>query len=201
MSDSKDILTFAGVIAGYLSFVRLLLGDVRGWCKRPRLEIGFNPTEDLREWDLLGASRKQKVATVHVRNNRRTPALRCVAVLRPISAPPGVTIGKKEFVLHWADTDYTTHSNIAEPVDMGLERRRLDVAFAIHVDEQAPQAGAWVAIPLALSVPARATQAFLAPGEYRFRLTVNCANGKGASMEFFISSPVTWTALSMRSAN
>jgi len=196
--DLKNVLALAGVMAGYLSFARLLWGDIRDWRKKPRLTVEFNLTEDLREWEVLGAGRKQKVATVHVRNKRKVPALRCVAILRPISAPPGVTVGEKEFVLHWADTDYTTHSNIAEPVEIGLERRRLDVAFTALFEGQVSPVGAWVAIPLALSVPTQAGQAYLPPGEYHFRLVVECANGKGVLREFFISSPTTWTALSMR---
>jgi hypothetical protein len=147
-----NYLAAAGVLAGYCSFIRLVWGDIRDWRKKPRLVIEFNLPENLKEWDVLGAERKQKVATVHVRNTRRTTVLRCVAVLRPISAPPGVRFEEKEFVLHWADTDYTAHSNIADPVDIGLERRRLDVAFTILVDGQASSVGAWVAIPLASSI-------------------------------------------------
>ena len=199
--DWKNVLALAGVVAGYLSFIRLLLGDIRDWRKKPRLRIEFNPKEDLREWDLLGAHRKQKVATVHVRNERGIPALRCVAVLKLISSPPGATMEEKEFVLHWADTNYTAHTNTAEPVEIGFERRRLDVVFAVLFEEQASPMGAWVAIPIALSMPASATQAYLQPGEYLFRLIVKCANGKGASKDFWISSPATWTGLSMRPQN
>lgn len=199
--ELKDVLTLAGVLGGCYSAVRLVWGDIRDWRRKPRLKIEFTLPEDLREWEVLDAGRKQKVATVHVRNSRRTLALRCVAILRPLSMPAGVALEEREFTLHWADTDYTAHSNISEPVDIGLERRRLDVTFAILVEGQAPQPGAWIAIPLALTIPAKATQAYLPPGEYRFRLMVECANGKGASKEFLISSPTVWTALSMRPTN
>lgn len=210
--DLKDSLTLAGVVAGYLSFFRLLFGDLLNWGKGPRLAIEFDPVEDIRQWSLIGGwgavgadqiprDRIQRVATVHVRNKRKTPALRCVAVLRVISAPPGVVI-EKEFVLHWADTDYTGHSNFAEPIEIGLERRRLDVAFTIRHEGQSPEIrGAWVAIPLALSDPARASQAYLHEGEYRFKLSVECANGKGASKDFLVKSPGAWTDLSMRPAS
>ena len=176
-----------------------MTGALIGWFKKPRLRIEFSLPEDLREWDLLGGGRKQKVATVHVRNNRRATAERCVAVLKLISAPPGVTVEEKEFVLHWADTDYKAHTNIAEPVDIGIERRRLDMVFTVSVEGRPPTVGAWVAIPLALSAPFLANQAYLPPGEYRFRLAVECANGKGASKEFLISSPPFWSGLSARS--
>jgi hypothetical protein len=200
--DMKDGLTLAGVVAGYLSFIRLVWGDIRDLRKKPRLVIEFDPVEDLREWDVLDGKRKQRVATVHVRNDRRNPALRCVAVLKPISVPHGVKIVEKEFVLHWADTDYTTRSNSAEPIEIGLERRRLDVAFTIRLEGQsAPIRGAWIGIPMALSAPVFANQAYLPPGEYRFKLAVECQSGKGDSKEFLVSSPETWTALSMRLAH
>ena len=83
--DLKDWLTLAGVLAGYFSFLRLLLGDFLNWRKRPRLAIEFDPVEDLRQWSVLGAKRLQMVATVHVRNERKVPALRCVAVLSMVS--------------------------------------------------------------------------------------------------------------------
>lgn len=202
--DVKDILAVVGAATGVFSFIRLLLGDLVNLRKKPRLAIEFDQNEDLKVWSVVGGKRKQKVATVHVRNKRRTPALRCVAMLRLISAPPGVVLGQKEFVLHWADTDYTGHSNYPEPIEIGLERRRLDVAFAV-LGEQFPAVpspeGAWVAIPIALSTPAQATQAYLHKGEYRFKLAVECANGKGDSKDFFVKSPETWVDLSMRPAS
>jgi hypothetical protein len=149
VSDSaKDVVTAVGAATGTFSFVRLLIGDIRDRYTKPSLSIEFNLPEDLREWEVHGAARKQKVATVHVRNKRRTPALQCAAVLRVISEPLGITIGEREYSLHWADTDYTMHSNVAIPVDIGLQRRRLDVVFTIlPTDKPAPE-GAWVAMPL-----------------------------------------------------
>jgi hypothetical protein len=198
--DMKDVLAVVGAATGCFSFGRLLWTDIRDRYTKPHLSIEFDLNQDLREWDVIDAGRKQKVATVHIRNKRRIPAVRCVAVLRVISAPLGVTVGEKEFSLHWADTDYSMHSNVAKPVDIGLERRRLDVLFTFLLAGHPGQEGAWVAMPMALSVPSDAMQAYLPPGEYRFQLTVACANGRGASKEFLVSSPRTWNALSMRSA-
>jgi hypothetical protein len=195
----KDIVTALGSAAGVYSFVRLVFGDIRNRFTRPHLSIEFNLPDDLREWGVHGAARKQKVATVHVRNKRRTPALECAAVLRVISEPLGVTVGEREYSLHWADTDYTMHSNVAAHVDIGLERRRLDVVFTVLPDRKASPEGAWVAIPMALAAPDHATQARLPPGEYRFRLTVACSNGNSTSREFTVNSPKDWSALSMRS--
>lgn len=195
--DLKWLGALGGIAAGYLSLLRLLWGDIRAWSQKPRLKIEFDSVEDLREWGLLGTGRQQKVATVHVRNRRRTTATRCVAVLRLVSTPPNVTIHQKEFTLHWADTVYTANTSIAEPVEIGQERRRLDVAFTYTQNLDSP-AGAWVAIPLALSAPGSAAQAYLPPGAYRFHLSVGCENGKGSSQDFAIDSPPSWRALSMR---
>jgi hypothetical protein len=193
----KAIATLRGTGAGYLSFVRLLWDDVRVWWRKPRLKIEFDPAEDLREWTLLGTRRKEKVATVHVRNRGKITASRCIAILKLISSPKGASVREKEFALHWADTDYSARTNTAETVEVGFERRRLDVPFTFVEAENSP-GGAWIAIPLALSAPVVATQAFLPPGEYRFLLSVACENGKGSSREFVVSSPQIWTDLSMR---
>jgi len=175
------------------STVKLVLQSVFDWRAKPFLKIEFDPAEDLGEWHLDGI-RQQKVGTVHVRNIHKNTAKRCVAVLRLLSVPSGVRVPQKEFALHWADTDYSTHSNVAERVEIGFERRRLDVVFTVN-----PLVGAWVAMPLALSVPAAAGQAYLPPGlNYHFLLRVGCENGKGDSREFTVDSPTVWTGLSMR---
>lgn len=93
--EVKDILAVIGASTGVFSFIRLLIGDFLNLRKKPRLTIEFDPKEDLRQWSVLGENRQQKAATVHVRNRRKTPALRCVAVLSPVSVPEGVTLGKK----------------------------------------------------------------------------------------------------------
>jgi hypothetical protein len=64
----KDVLALSSALTGSYSFVRLVWMDIRGCFKKPRLRIEFSLPEDLREWDLLDAGRKQKVATVHVRS-------------------------------------------------------------------------------------------------------------------------------------
>ena len=85
-------------------------------------------------------------------------------------------------------------------MDIGLQRRRLDVVFSILPNDQPSPKGAWAAIPMALSDPFHAAQAHLPPGEYRFRLTVACANGNATSREFIVNSPSDWKALTIRSA-
>jgi len=134
---------------------------------------------------------------VHVRNTGKTTASRCVAILKLVSAPIGVHVPEKESALHWADTDYSARTNTTEAVEIGFERRRLDVAFTFVEGESSPS-GMWIAIPFALSIPLAAAQAHLSPGEYHFSLSVACENGKGCSRGFVIISPQAWTDLSMR---
>ncbi len=180
----KSAYTLVGAGAGILSFLRLVWHDIRGWWMKPRLDIEFDPAEDLQTYHAPDAGWHRKFATVHVRRNGRDTAKRCVAVLKPVSVPAGVTLGQKEFTLHWAGVDYSAQTTGAEPVEIGLERRRLDVVFT---EMGQTQAGSWVAIPIALSLGA--AQAYLAPGEYRFKLSVDCENGKGCSKEFTVVSP------------
>lgn len=156
--DLSTTFTLAGVLAGYFSLGRILFGDIRNWYRNPRLEIEFDPSEDLKEWTLRERKRLQKVATVYVRNKRRVPASRCVAILKLVAAPTHALLPQKEFALHWADTDYSGYSYVAEPVEIGIERRRLDVAFTFTAARESSR-GAWVAIPLALSNTGAAPQA------------------------------------------
>jgi hypothetical protein len=123
--------------------------DIHGWWRQPRLAIEFDPVEDLGIWTLSAknAERIQKVATVHIRNKRKTIARRCIAVLKLVTAPKNVSV-EREFILHWADVDYSLRTVEPEPIDIGPERRRLDVAFTVERGSS-PLEGAWVAIPIA----------------------------------------------------
>ena len=98
---------------------------------------------------------------------------------------------KGQHAIHWADVPYSGRTTGAEPVDIGSEIRRLDVVFT---DENSP-GGAWLSIPMALSMPKITHQAYLPPGEYQIEITVSCENGRGDSKKFRVISPQAWTDL------
>ena len=52
-------------------------------------------------------------------------------------------------------------------------------------------AGCWIAIPLALSRPDMAYQAYLPPGEYTIRVRVMCPGGEGSRRTYRLVSPQT----------
>lgn len=57
--------------------------------------------------------------------------------------------------------------------------------------------GCWIAIPLALSRPDMAGQAYLPPGEYAIQVRVLCENGQGDVKAFRLKSPEGWQALAL----
>lgn len=60
---------------------------------------------------------------------------------------------------------------------------------------EAPSKGSWIAIPIALSVPSEANQAYLPPGNYKVEISVKCENGVGDTKIFAIKSPENWNEL------
>jgi len=118
-------------------------------------------------------------------------ARNCVAKARIVEHPENVTILQEVYPLHWADAPYSTVSTEAEPVDIGAEVRRLDVAFTVsHSSGQS-----WIAMPLALAVPDKAPLATLSRGEYVLEVEVSCENGKGDSAMLRLTAPDNWEDL------
>ena len=177
----------------------LVGGDMRRWSRRPRLQIEFELSRDVSQYNSSGTGWPRRFATVHVRNTGKDTAKHCVATVRVLSAPPEVELRQSEWTVHWAGVDYSGQTTGAEPVEIGHELRRLDVAFTAGPPEFPSQPGAWIAMPLALVMPAKTGQAFLPPGEYTIKLTVACENGKGSSSKFTLVSPPNWEGLSMAS--
>ena len=81
---------------------------------------------------ILNGLRYTKFHCIHVKNNGTTIAKRCVAKLKIIEAPHSITHldENEEYKLHWADIDYSYRTDEPEPIDIGSERRRLDVFFS-----------------------------------------------------------------------
>lgn len=150
----------AGGIAGMLALVWQFMREGASCRRRPVLRIEpFDPKTGLMTWaDQAGESRK--FVTLQVSNTRGRAAIRCVATLRVIKAPVGVGIRQPSFPLHWADVPYTADNSTMQPVDIGSEGRRLDVAFT-RLGQTEP--GCWVAMPMSLVLPIN-HQGLLAPG-------------------------------------
>lgn len=181
------ILAIFGGLAGIYYFFRLVWRDGKAFLARPRMKIAFDPKKDLRDWNFTDTGWKRTFATVHVSRKGKKTAERCVPIVEVISLPEGVQLVERQFSVHWAGVDYSGLSSGAEAVDIGPELRRLDIAFSRNDANKSE--GAWIAIPIALISEHGAGQAYLAPGDYTIRLTIECENGKADSKTFKLISP------------
>ena len=190
-----DYLFKIGSLAGLLSFLYLLFKDgIKHFC-RPKLEITYNKTRDLKVWAFTPPNNwVRKFATLHVTKTGSDTAKRCVAVMKIIKKPQGVANIQEEYALHWADVDYSLSTAAEQPIDIGLHYRRLDVVFT---DQRQGPKGSWASMPLALSGNLGINQAYFTPGEYEVEIKVTCENGKGDKARFKIISPDTWDKLDM----
>ena len=178
-------------MAGILALAWQTIKGIVDWRKRPVLRVRrLDAKRDILTWtfaDLQGQQRK--FITLQVDNNGQRTASRCIAILtiepRPNHLP------ENRFDLHWTGIDYNLIAAGAQPVDIGSEGRRLDVAFTVD-QQNAP--GCWLAVPVALALPIP-NQAFLPPGDYGAVLTVSCENGKGHSVRLRIRAPTRWQHL------
>jgi len=177
-----------------ISFFAKLGGWVTTFWNKPRLRVlPFDPAHNLAIWDLRGpVSRIQKVFTQEVRNGGRKTAHRCIALAEFWKAGADQTTGKL-FVLHWADVDYSFRTTGTEPVDIGPEGRRLDVAFTFQGQTQP---GCWVATPAALAAPALSGD-HLPPGDYEVRLEIKADNASSVVARFRVSVGQNWNDLTV----
>ena len=192
MAINWDILFKIGGLAGLTSFVWLVLKDLVRFYQKPKLQITFKKAIDLRTFFFEDTKWRRKFATLHIKNNGKDTAKRCVAVLRILKKPKVATNIEDEYAIHWAGVGYTAQTTGAEPVDIGPETRRLDVVFT-HAGQNIN--GCWIAMPLALSGSLRRNQAYLPPDEYEVEIKVKCENGKGDKAKFKITSPKNWEDL------
>lgn len=184
------VLGIIGTAAGLLASLRWVIKDIGNIVNRPTLKISQNL--DIKNWNFLNMGETRRFITLEVVNNKRQTAQRCVAVAEIVRRPIGVSHLQKTYPLHWADTPYSALTTGAEPVDIGMEPRRLDIAFTTPNDKDR----AWIAMPLALSAPGKVGQAALPKGEYVIRIQVSCSNGKGDSKLLKLLSPTEWQDLS-----
>lgn len=181
-------MAWVALVTPFLSFAK----DLIGYFRRPKLAIlPFDATRDLRTWNLFDLARTQKAFTAEIRVSSGKVAKRCIAILVITKQPPGVTLPETHYTLHWADTNYSGRTSGAEPVDIGPEGRRLDVAFT-HSAQQV--AGCWIANPMALAAPFP-NQAHLPARYYEGRIDVRTEYGDSASVAFRLRSPMNWADL------
>lgn len=183
------VLGIIGTAAGLLACSRLFIKDINNIMNRPTLKISQTP--DVKNWTFLNTGETRRFITFEVANKKRQTAQRCVAVAEIIKQPSGVTHLQKTYALHWADVPYSSLSTGAEAVDIGMEPRRLDIAFTTPNDRDM----SWIAMPLALSLPGKVLQAALPKGEYIFKIRVSCDNGRGDSKLLKVFSPGDWQDL------
>ena len=164
------------------SFIWLLTKDLVRLYQKPKLQITFKRNRDLRTFFFEDTKWTRKFANLHIKNNGRDTAKRCVAILRIFKKPHDATNIEDEYA----------KTTGAEPVDIGPESRRLDIVFT-HQGQNIN--GCWIAIPLALAGSLRKNQAYLLPGKYEVDIEVRCENGKGDKAKFEITSPDNWEDL------
>lgn len=183
----------ASRVAGLLAFVWQIADKATSFYGRPRLRLlPFDHQRDVGIWsDPQPNVPRRKFFTLQVRNTGSRAAVRCVATLQVHSLPPGVRIADPRFSLHWASSAVTNQTSGANPIDIGAEGNRLDVAFT-QEGQEIP--GAWAGTPLALSVLAL-HQSYLPPGQYEAVIKVQCDNGAGDELQVRIHSPTSWMDL------
>lgn len=219
------------IVAGLAAFAALLwiIGtSIKRYLDRPNLKIELDPQWKSKLMKYVGTEIVGKVSGLFVRNDGKILARRCIATLKVLEKPIEAKNLDNEHNLHWADVDYSLKTNEPETIDIGSEPRRFDVAFTpkheFKIDEElpanagptsptpppplisekfqeTPSKGSWIAIPIALSVPSEANQAYLPPGNYKVEISVKCENGLGDTKIFNIKSPENWNELDIELSN
>lgn len=189
MGADTSWVAILGAVAGVLASLRWFINDVRNFTNKPKLVISEGPS--LRNWHFIGTTQVRRFVNFEVASKKGRTARRCVAKAIIIQHPANITHLEKEYTLHWADVPYSTLSTGAEPVDIGLEPRRLDIVFTVP-----NQSGkSWLAMPLALTAPGSVPQATLPQGEYILKVLVSCENGSGDAKTIKLISPDNWQDL------
>jgi hypothetical protein len=183
-----------GGVAGIVALLWQGASSIRRRRRTPKLHVHeFDPAHDLKYWQLDPEGKNVRLAiTLDVANKGADTATRCVATLELTHAPNGVRLRERRYALHWAAVEYSYRNTGSQPVDIGPEVHRLDVAFT-QQGQDVP--GCWIATPFALSHPS-IDQAYLPPGDYSATLRISCENGRATTVQVTINSPQEWRGLS-----
>ena len=183
---------FFGLVGTVVALVSLgwnIIREIVHWRHRARLVIQpVDPARDVRTYRIKKDDKYRRFVNLHVANVGRRTAIRAVATLEILTWPDGFTPRERSYALHWAAVEDSGISSGAEPVDIGSELRRLDVAFS---EAGNPIAGSWVAYPLALAEPGR-HQGHLPTGDYDVLVRVAFDGGKACETRLLIHSPGEW---------
>lgn len=167
--------------------------------KKPKLKMEFDQNSDLRTFSYIDTKWVRKFGLIRVKNDGKKTAKKCIAVLKIIKRPKNVKHLESNYTLHWAGITYSFLRTGSQPVDIGIkESRDLDVVFT---EKNLNINGCWIAIPIALTSPQNARQAYLPPGNYTVEIKVSCEDGKVDTKKFKIFSPKDWDKLSMKLIN
>jgi len=188
MNVDINWVAILGFAFGLAAFLRWVYQDIVNYTRMPRLTISHGPF--VINWQSIKRNETRRFAHFEA-VSRGGVAHHCLARARILKHPAEVTLLQKEFPLHWADTPYSTVATGMEPVDIGAEARRLDIAFTVS-----SRSGAcYLALPLVLAEPGKIPQATLPPGEYTLEIAVTCINGKGDTKVIRLVSPQEWEGL------
>lgn len=180
-------------IVGGLSALEKAGRMTRALLRQPRLSIEpFRESENLKIWRFLSPQEAlRKFWTLEIRLERGSLAKRCVAMARVhrISDPIG-PIGA--FELHWADVPYAFRTTGADPVDIGPEGHRLDVAYSFP---EQPAPGCFMATNAALYAPQLRPMDLLKPGKYVVEVVVRSENAGSAWLTCNLEAGSSWTDL------
>jgi hypothetical protein len=188
-----EIIKKLGLLAAILPLGYLLKG-IYNYLVRAKLKIYFDENKNLKTWAFKDTKWERRSFTLDIKNKRRNTAKRCVGILTIMKRPQKATNIQDNYTLHWADIPYNLKTAGAEPINIGPETARLDVAFTQKGQEIK---GCWIAMQLALSGSLVKNQAYLLPGEYRVKIEVKCENGKSDRKYFKIISPERWDLLNV----
>jgi len=198
VGNLKNIFFFLGSIAGVYAFIRLVIQDSFSLFWKPKLTIVFTQTNDVNVWQVgppyIPSMENRKVATIHIHNKGRKPALCCEAFAQIFNINGQVV---RTLPLHWADTLYDARSTSIERVQISKLPRRLDVVFS---QERQGGSGCSIASAQALAAGVQNDQFFLAQGEHKIRIHINYNSGNSVEQAFIVSSPSTWRGLTMQIA-